>query len=136
MVKQSLASLDPSLFESGLIGFKTADYDEHFSNNIEATIRMVLDVFVSLLPDNQRNAVQMCIMANLTYEEAAERISLQRGKRTDKKTVWRWAKAGAEQLRLWLSESPWVAPLTDNKIPVDRLRNSLPLDLPWEESDG
>jgi hypothetical protein len=136
LVKQSLVSLDPSLFESGLIGLKTADYDEHFGNDIEATIRMVLDVFVSLLPDNQRNAVQMCIMANLTYEEAAERISLQRGKRTDKKTVWRWARAGAEQLRLWLSDSSWVAPLTDNKIPVDRLRNSLPFDLPWEESNG
>lgn len=136
MVKKYVVSLDPNLFESGSIGLQTAERDVHFDTDTEPTVRMVLDVFVSLLPENHRSAVEMCIMSRLTYEEAAERISIDRGIQTDKKTVWRWAKAGAEQLRRWLIDSPWVGPLTNGKIPVDILSDALPLDLPWEENDG
>jgi hypothetical protein len=136
VVKKYLVSLDPNLFDSGEIGGKTGSRDIYFENEAETTLRMVLDSFVSLLPENHKAAVEMCIMSNMTYEEAAKEISLTRGIDTDKKTVWRWAKAGAAQIGQWLSESPWVSPLTDNKIPIGSLEKSLPLNLPWEDDDG
>lgn len=136
MVKKYSVPIDPGAFESGEIAGMTGSNDGYFTNDVEPTVRMVLDVFLSLLPDNHRNAVEMCIMANLTYEEAAERISIQRGIKTDKKTVWRWARAGMSQLQKWLSDSPWVEPLTNGKIPVDRLKTTLTADLPWEDNDG
>ena len=136
MVKKQVISLDPNLFSSGDIGLKAADYDEHFGNNSEPTLKMVIDVFLSLLPENHRSAIEMCVMSNITYEEAAQRISIDRGIKTDKKTVWRWAQTGIEQLRKWLTDSPWVAPLTNHKIPIEAIKSSLPPQLPWEDDDG
>ena len=132
-MKKYSVPIDPGAFDSGDIAGKTGDYDDYFGSDSEATVRMVFDVFIALLPDHHRTAVEMCVMSSITYEEAAEYISLQRGVKTDKKTVWRWAKAGTEQLQKWLSESPWVAPLTNGKIPVDKLKDCLPPDLPWED---
>ena len=136
MVKKYVVSLDPNLFDSGEIGFQTADRDIYFDNDNEVTVRIVLDAFIELLPENHKSAVEMCIMSQMTYEEAAEIMTVRRGIKTDKKTVWRWAKAGGKQIRDWLIETPWVGPLTNNKIPVGNLEDSLSFDLPWEEDDG
>lgn len=78
----------------------------------------------------------MCVMAGLTYEEAARTISVYRGIQTDKKTVWRWARQGVEEIKDWLVASPWVGALTNGKIPVEYLDKSLSISLPWEEDDG
>lgn len=78
----------------------------------------------------------MCVMAGLTYEEAARKISAHRGIETDKKTVWRWAKQGVEEIKDWLIASPWVGALTNGKIPVEYLDAAKSIDLPWEEEDG
>ena len=129
--------VSPDYFENGEIGRQTATRDDYFSSpDAEEASRMVIDNFVNQLPEWKRTAVQMCIMANLTYEEAAEEISILRGKKTDKKTVWRWARAGVEDMKGWLVKSPWVASMTNNKIPVERINKSKPIDLPWRSKDG
>jgi hypothetical protein len=135
-MKKVVISIDPSFFDSGEIGSQTGDIDEYFGNDTESTLRMVVDVFLKLLPEHQKEAVEMCVMANLTYEEAAERISLLRGITTDKKTVWRWSRAGVEKIQGWMKDSPWVGPLTNGKIPVDFLDVAVSTKPPWEETNG
>ena len=129
--------IPPEYFESGEIGRQTAQGDDYFSSKEnENSTRMVLDTFVNLLPEWKRSAVQMCIMSNMTYEEAAYEISGLRGKRTDKKTVWRWAKSGVEDMRKWLVKSPWVGHMTNKKIPVESIDTNKPVALPWEQNNG
>ena len=133
MVKKTTVFVDPTFFDSGDLGLLTGDTDEHFTNDIESSIRIVLDAFVSNLPEYHKSAVEMCVMSNITYEAAAETISILRGVQTDKKTVWRWARAGVEQVKEWLMQSPWVGPVTDGKIPVEYLDRIKEVSLPWEE---
>jgi len=135
-MRRSTSYVNPEYFDSGNIGRQTATEDEYFASSSEPSVRIVLDSFVRLLPEYRKSAVEMCVMAGLTYEQAADEISLRRGVKTDKKTVWRWAHAGLQDIQLWLSESSWVAAATNNKIPLARLKEKLPVNLPWEEDDG
>lgn len=135
--RSARAIVPPEYFESGEIGRQTARQDNYFTSaEAEESTRMVIDNFVNQLPEWKRSAVQMCIMANLTYEEAAEEISVLRGKKTDKKTVWRWAKAGVEDMKKWLVKSPWVAAMTNDKIPVQKIDSRKPVVIPWRIDNG
>lgn len=128
------ASVPSEYFDSGDIGRQTAHSDKHFYKyHLENSTRMVLDTFVNLLPEWKRSAVQMCVMSRMTYEEAAKEISKLRGKPTDKKTVWRWARSGLEDLKKWLIKSPWVGDMTNKKIPVESIQKKKPINLPWEK---
>lgn len=130
------AIIPPDYFDSGDIGRQTSSDDDYFGKDIEDSTRMVLDNFVQHLPEWKRSAVQMCIMSRMTYEQAAQEISVLRGKKTDKKTVWRWAQEGVEELKTWLTKSFWVSHITNGKIPVESLEESRPINLPWEQEDG
>jgi DNA-directed RNA polymerase specialized sigma24 family protein len=130
------AVIPPDYFDSGEIGKQTASGDDYFSTDYEEAVRMVLDNFVQHLPEWKRTAVLMCVMSGITYEEAAKEISTLRGVKTDKKTVWRWARAGVEDLKTWLTKSFWVSHITNGKIPVAALEHTKPISLPWEKQDG
>lgn len=137
MVRRTAVFINPALFESGAIGQATGTSDEYFASTTESSVRIIMDNFVKQLPEYKRTAVEMCVMSKITYEDAAKHISIVRGVPTDKKTVWRWAQSGVEDLKKWLMESPWVSPVTEGKIPVDMLDLSIPISLPWEaEDDG
>jgi DNA-directed RNA polymerase specialized sigma24 family protein len=137
MVRRTTVFVDPALFESGAVGQATGETDSYFSSSPEDVVRMVMDNFIKQLPPLKRAAVEMCVMSQMTYEEAAEHLSLMRGVKTDKKTVWRWAQAGLEDIKRWLIDSPWVAAITEGRIPVDMLDASISVGLPpWEESNG
>jgi len=136
VIRRTVSSVSPDAFGSGEIGRQTANEDNYFASGVEDVVRMVLDNFIKQLPPLQKAAVEMCIMSKMTYEEAAKEISLIRGVDTDKKTVWRWARSALEDLRQWLIDSPWVAAVTQGKIPVELLDAAIPIDLPWEDNDG
>ena len=137
MVKRKTISfVSPDAFGSGEIGRQTATHDEYFKQNPEPSVRMILSHFIEYVPEYKRSAVEMCVMSQITYEAAAETISLMRGTKTDKKTVWRWAKAGLEDIKAMLLRSPWVNAATNGKIPVEFLDPEIPIDLPWEDDDG
>ena len=137
MVKRTTVFVDPALFDSGAIGQATGETDSYFDSSPEDVVRMVLDNFIKQLPPLKRAAVEMCVMSQMTYEQAAEHIAVMRGVATDKKTVWRWAQSGLEDIKSWLIDSPWVAAITEGKIPVDMLNASLPVGIaPWEDDSG
>ena len=136
-MKKTTVFIDPSLFDSGAVAKATGVGDKYFSASNEDVVRMVLDNFIKSLPEYQKTAVEMCVMSRITYEETAKHITVLRGVETDKKTVWRWAQAGLEEMKVWLMDSPWVAAITEGKIPVDLLDANLPIGLsPWEDEDG
>lgn len=108
--------ISPDYFESGEIGRQTAGDDEYFVSTNEKTLRIMFDHFVGKLPEYQRSAVQMCVMSGMTYEQAGEIISVQRGIRTNKKTVWRWAQQGVEMLGKMLQAAGWAAAISP-KVP-------------------
>lgn len=136
VTRKTVSFVSPDAFGSGEIGRQTASEDDYFTNNPEPTVRMILSHFIHHVPEYKKSAVEMCVMSMMTYEEASQVISGLRGVPTDKKTVWRWAKAGLEDIKAALIKSPWVNAATAGKIPVEFLDPTIPIDLPWEEDDG
>lgn len=101
-------TLDPAALESGSIGGQTASEDTYFVGGVEPTLRIVLHHFMERLTDPQKSAVEMCIMKRMTYKEAAEWFTLERGRRTDPKTVWRWTQQGVAQLATMFEGAKWA----------------------------
>lgn len=106
--------LDPTHLESGTIGMSQATYDEYFTERPEPTLRIVLDQFAKHVPEPQKTAMEMCVMKRMTYKEAAEYFTRQRGKKTDPKTVWRWARQGVEIMRAMLARTQWAGAMLPN----------------------
>lgn len=100
--------IDPEYLESGDIGMSTAVYDQYFTERPEPTLRIVLDQFIQHVPEPQRTAMEMCVMKRMTYKEAAEYFTVERGKKTDPKTVWRWAQQGVRIMGRMLSNTAWT----------------------------
>lgn len=109
-------TISPDAFGSGEIGSQTATHDRYFHEEKDSTLRIVMDHFMNRLPEPQKSAVEMCIMAGMTYEEAARHISLQRGIGTHKKTVWRWAKQGVNMLGEMFKQAGWATAISP-KVP-------------------
>lgn len=109
-------TISPDAFGTGDIGAQTATEDKYFDDDKEPTLRIIMDNFVSRLPQPQKSAVEMCIMAGMTYQEAADHISVQRGIMTHKKTVWRWAKQGVNMLGEMFRSAGWAGAISP-KVP-------------------
>ena len=108
MRRPARTTLDPAALESGDIGRQTAVTDRYFDGDVEPTLRIVVGHFLERLPEPQKTAVEMCIMKRMTYKEAAEWFSAERGRVTDPKTVWRWAQQGVEQLAKMFERAKWA----------------------------
>lgn len=106
--------LDHEYLESGSIGAATAVYDEYFTERPEPTLRIVFDNFIEHVPEPQRAAMEMCVMKRMTYKEAAEYFTAQRGITTDPKTVWRWAQQGVKHMAKMLGGVAWASALVPN----------------------
>ena len=101
-------TLDPGFLESGSIGAATATHDEYFTERPEPTLRIVMDNFLQHVPEPHKSAVEMCVMKRVTYKDAAEWFTVERGINTDPKTVWRWAQKGVETMRTMLADTAWA----------------------------
>ena len=116
MRRPRTATIDAAWFDTGAIGRQTASLDNYFqTGTVDPTLRIVIDAFVTQLGQPQRTAVEMCLMQGLSYAEAARTISIERGKRTDPKTVWRWARQGADAMRRMLTSAAWTSEMS--KVP-------------------
>lgn len=111
MRRPPTAFVDPEYFDSGAIGQQTAVEDQYFRTGAESTLRIVVDNFLQKLEPNERVAVQMCIMEGQSYGEAAKWFTIERGIKTDPKTVWRWARKGLAKLTSMFDKAGWVAQL-------------------------
>lgn len=110
--------VDPEWFADGEIGRQTATFDTYFRGGDERTLAIVADYFVSQLEEPLRSSVEMCVMQNIPYAEAAKYIGEMRGKTTDPKTVWRWAKQGVGQLGRMFEAAKWTGAI-EPRIPEE-----------------
>jgi len=108
MRRPARTTLDPAALDSGDIGRQTSVSDDYFAAGVEPTLRIVVSHFLDQMPDKQRAAVEMCVMKRMTYKEAAEWFTVERGIKTDAKTVWRWAQQGIEQLGTMFANARWT----------------------------
>ena len=108
MRRPARTTLDPAALESGSIGAQTATEDTYFDGGVEPTLRIVVTHFLERLEEPQKTAVEMCIMKRMTYKEAAEWFTAERGRTTDPKTVWRWAQQGVQQLARMFERAKWA----------------------------
>lgn len=111
MRRPKTAIISPEYFDSGEIGRQTSSDDAYFRAVGETTMKIVIDHFLQRLPPMHRAAVEMCVMSGMTYNDAAERLSAERGIDTDPKTVWRWARKGVDQLTEMFDNAKWAASL-------------------------
>lgn len=116
MRRPKTAIIPPEYFASGDIGEQTADHDEYFKPGNEKTLRILVGYFVDRLNEPQKTSVQMCIMEGFSYAEAAKQISVERGRKTDPKTVWRWAHQGVQDLARMFDAAKW-APAIEPRLP-------------------
>lgn len=112
MSRSTEVLLDPEYLASGSIGAQTGREDDYFRTGAEPTLRIVIDYMLQQLDEPQRTAVQMCVMERISYAQAAEWFSGERRKKTDPKTVWRWAQQGVEQLSRMFENAGWASQLT------------------------
>jgi DNA-directed RNA polymerase specialized sigma24 family protein len=116
-VKRYSSPVSPELFESGDIGLSSSTTDIYFDDAPpEEVLKIVVSTLVDNLPEWEKSSVEMTIMSKMTYEQAAKEISIRRGIKTDKKTVWKWSRKGMEMLRESL-EQPWVHNITGGRVP-------------------
>jgi DNA-directed RNA polymerase specialized sigma24 family protein len=107
-------TLNPDFLESGNIGAATAVHEQYFSERPEPTLRIVIDQVLQRVTEPQKSALEMCVMKRMTYKEASEWFTSQRGIDTDPKTVWRWAQQGVEQMGRMLAGAAWASAFVPN----------------------
>ncbi len=119
MSRPKRISLDPSWLEAGTFGRLTGQRDTYFGTEGPELLTLVLDHFVSRLPEPDRSCVLACIMGKYAFSEAAVLLADELGYEPDKKTVWRWAQRGLKQVKHELAATPWAAAMLADRLPLD-----------------
>lgn len=111
MSRPKQTRIDPVWLEHGDIGAQTAHWDTYEWDRQGDSLTVVLDRLVERLPEHQRQALRGTVMAGMSYAEVGRLMG------RDRKTVWRWARQGAEQVGVWLADTPWLRVLVADQLP-------------------
>lgn len=118
MSRPGRTTIEPRTFEYGAIAQQTGQWDTYFADVEPDAFQLILAALVERLQEPDRASVQMCVMAGMTYQEAADWFTAVRGATTDRRTVWRWARRGLLTVQEWLEVSPWVSAMTAGRVPL------------------
>lgn len=128
MSRPQRTSFDPAWLES-------AGWGEKFSVDIHElmgatdgpdVLALVIDRLVERLQEPDRTCVHMSIMAGCTFQETADLLSEERwladpdAPPVHRKTAWKWAQRGLDQVKAWLVGTPWLLEMLAGQVPVDR----------------
>ena len=125
-------TIDPDLLTRGDIGALTAHHDRYFQTDDPGALEVIFARAVARLREPDRDCVVMVSMHGMTYDEAAELLHPELGRRVHRKTIWRWAQRGLDQLRDELAGSSWAAILLADRLPT---AGTVPPADPHHESD-
>lgn len=125
-------TIDPEMLERGEVGELTAVYDEYFVPDGPGALEVILDIAVGKLPEPDRSCVTMVAMHGMTYDETAEHLAAELGRRVHRKTIWRWVQRGLDQIRSDLAGQSWSAILLADRIPTS---GAVPPEDPHRLSD-
>lgn len=109
MTKRKSLSYDPSRADSGVLAGDLSYEDVYFGNDEigEDSAALVLDTLLVDLPERQRAAIEMCVLAQMSYAEAARMMGC------SDQTMRRETLRAIEFLRTKLDATPWLAAILD-----------------------
>lgn len=125
-------TIDPELLSRGDVGASTAHYDAYFQTDDPGALEVIFGRAVARLRQPDRACVTMVSMHGMTYDDAAELLHPELGRRVHRKTIWRWTQRGLAKLRQELLGSSWAAILLADRIPSP---GAVPPADPNNESD-
>lgn len=126
-------TIDPAMLSRGEVGELTAAYDTYFAPEGSDALEVILEQSVDRLREPDQSCVRMVSMAGMTYDDAAEHLHRELGRRVHRKTVWRWTQRGLDVLRDELVGASWAAILLAGRVPQPS--GGVPPTDPNNESD-
>lgn len=110
-------TIDPAMLSRGEVGELTAVHDDYFDSGEPDALEVILGRAVERLPEPDRSCVTMVAMHGMTYDDAADHLYRELGRRVHRKTIWRWTQRGLDALRAELRGSSWAAILLADRLP-------------------
>ena len=82
----------------------------------DRSLGLVVDRLLADLPHGQRRAVELTVLAGMSYRDAARYLDLTAGGEPDGKRVWRQARRGLAAIRRRL-ETGWPEAIAGHRLP-------------------
>jgi RNA polymerase sigma factor (sigma-70 family) len=110
--KKKSLPYDPSRADSGILAGDLSYEDNYFTNDEinEDSAALVLDTLLSELPDRQRAAIEMCVLGQISYAEAARMMGC------SDQTMRRETLRALSKLKDRLEVTPWLAAILDRNF--------------------
>ena len=112
MVKKKVLSYDPSRADSGVLAQDLSYDDIYFKidSSDEDSAALVLDTIIKELPERQRAALEMCVLARITYAEAGRMM------KCSDQTMRRETIRATEKLKKRIEDTPWLVAILDRSF--------------------
>lgn len=96
-------------------------YDEYFEEEEPANpLLLIAEALLSTLPDDEREVIEMCVMARMTMHEAARELGyINKDGKEDHKMVSRRIQWGLKKLRAKLETPGFASAIAAHRLPVD-----------------
>jgi len=96
-------------------------YDEYFVEEEPANpLMLVVEALLSTLPDDEREVIEMCVMARMSMHEAARELGyINKDGKEDHKMVSRRIEWGLKKLRAKLESPGFATAITAHRLPVE-----------------
>jgi len=96
-------------------------YDEYFVEEEPANpLLLVVEALLSTLPDDEREVIEMCVMARMSMHEAARELGyINKDGKEDHKMVSRRIEWGLKKMRAKLESPGFATAIAAHRLPVD-----------------
>lgn len=96
-------------------------YDEYFVDEEPANpLLLVVEALLSTLPQDEREVIEMCVMARMTMHEAARELGyINKDGKEDHKMVSRRIQWGLKKMRAKLESPGFASAIASHRLPVE-----------------
>ncbi len=111
MTKRKSLPYDPSRADSGVLAGDLSYDDKYFTNEPdEDSAALVLETLIKELPDRQRSAIEMCVLARISYAEAGRMMQC------SDQTMRRETFRAIGKIKKRIEATPWLIALLDRSF--------------------
>jgi DNA-directed RNA polymerase specialized sigma24 family protein len=103
---------DPSRADSGVLAADLSYQDIYFQAqaNDEDSATLVLESLIQELPDRQRSAIEMCVLARISYAEAGRMM------KCSDQTMRRETLRAIAKIKKRIEATPWLVAILDRSF--------------------
>lgn len=96
-------------------------YDEYFVDEEPANpLLLIVEALLSTLPQDEREVIEMCVMARMTMHEAARELGyINKDGKEDHKMVSRRIQWGLKKMRAKLESPGFASAIAEHRLPID-----------------